>query len=369
MLRRYCFSMTIVSRIVSERKRIKARSTTWFINQSGIIEVRWKTIMNNTIDFVVTWVDGGDPIWQADKAKYSTVGADIRNARFRDWDQLKYWFRSVERYAPWVNKIHFVTYGHLPDWLDINNPKLHIVNHKDFIPTQYLPVFNSTAIEVHLHRIPDLSEQFVYFCDDIYLMKPCKPNDFFKGGRPADMPILAPVLPHQNEMYFYHLYNDYSLYSQYISKRRMISVLPKYVNPKYGYVALTNIINLLAKNVCFRSLHLSISLLKRTMEELWNEFPDELEKTATSRFRQITNNSLELFRGYQLITGNFYPIYKKGIVLDTTKTDMASSIIKDCPYKFMCLSDNSSDDDFEKQKTQLNESFEMVFPERCSFER
>ena len=130
------------------------------------------------IDFVVTWVDGNDPVWQEAKSHYAPADADIRAARYRDWEQLKYWFRAVEKYAPWVNKIHFVTFGHLPKWLNIDNPKLHIVKHEDFIPKEYLPVFNSTAIEIYLHCIPGLSENFVYFNDDFYLMKPSQPEDF-----------------------------------------------------------------------------------------------------------------------------------------------------------------------------------------------
>ena len=60
--------------------------------------------------------------------------SDDRDIRYRDWDNLQFWFRGVEKFAPWVNKIHFVTYGHLPKWLNVNNKKLNIVNHKDFMP-------------------------------------------------------------------------------------------------------------------------------------------------------------------------------------------------------------------------------------------
>lgn len=324
--------------------------------------------MDNKIDFVVTWVDGGDPSWQADKAKYSSAGADTRNARYRDWDQLKYWFRAVEKNAPWVNKIHFVTYGHLPNWLDTSHPKLNIVNHKDFIPEQFLPVFNSTAIEVHLHRIPNLSEHFVYFCDDFYLMQPCKPSDFFQNGKPADMPRLVPVLLQNNDMYYYHLYNDYSLYRSILPKKNLFPLLVKYTNPKYGKVAVRNLFSLLAKNIYFFPLHLPMPLLKKTMEDVWNMYPDELERTASSKFRQMTNNSPELFRGYQLITGNFHPINRKGIILNTKDVEKACNVIKDCRYKYMCLSDTSMDDDFEKHRDLINEAFDIAFPALCAFE-
>ena len=59
------------------------------------------------------------------------------------------------------------------DRLEPDHPKLHIVNHRDFIPEEYLPTFSSHAIELNMHRIPDLAEHFLYFNDDVYLMKPC----------------------------------------------------------------------------------------------------------------------------------------------------------------------------------------------------
>ena len=88
------------------------------------------------IDFVVLWVDGSDPVWQAEKAKYQGKTLDDSNAvnRFRDWGLMPYWFRAVERFAPWVRKIHFVTCGHVPAFLNLAHPKLHHVKHADFLP-------------------------------------------------------------------------------------------------------------------------------------------------------------------------------------------------------------------------------------------
>ena len=93
------------------------------------------------IDFLITWVDGADPIWHKEKletlkkqGKVAEEMIDNSTSRYRDWDILKYWFRGVEKFAPWVNQIHFVTYGHVPDWLNEKHSKLHIVKHEDFIP-------------------------------------------------------------------------------------------------------------------------------------------------------------------------------------------------------------------------------------------
>lgn len=106
--------------------------------------------------------------------------------RYRDWNLLPYWFRAVDKFAPWVRKIHFVTWGHVPKFLQVKASKLHIVKHNEFIPEEYLPTFSSHAIEMNIHRIPSLAEHFVYFNDDMFLLRPFEKR-FFRNGLPVHM--------------------------------------------------------------------------------------------------------------------------------------------------------------------------------------
>ena len=93
------------------------------------------------IDFVLTWVDGSDPDWLAQRREYQPGrGTDAGESRYRDWDNLQYWFRGMEKFAPWVNKIYFVTWGHVPKWLNKAHEKIQIVKHEDFMAPAYLPV-------------------------------------------------------------------------------------------------------------------------------------------------------------------------------------------------------------------------------------
>ena len=142
------------------------------------------------IDFVIAWVDGNDPEWRREKSdRISGISGfdrvDDREERYRDWDNLHYWFRGVEKFAPWVRKIHLVTWGHIPHWLNIEHPKLNIVRHEEFISEKFCPTFNSHTIEWNLHRIPDLSENFVYFNDDIFLLKSIAAEDGWKMRNPS----------------------------------------------------------------------------------------------------------------------------------------------------------------------------------------
>ena len=160
------------------------------------------------IDFVITWVDMEDPKWKAEFAKYSGKKENEKNgvseARFRDYGFLKYWFRGVEKFAPWVRKIHFVTSGQKPEWLDESNPKINLVNHKDYIPSEFLPTYNSVVIERYLHKIPDLAEHFVYFNDDFYIINNISTERFFKNG----VQLNPNVDSYEDDEY---LYENYSL--------------------------------------------------------------------------------------------------------------------------------------------------------------
>ena len=157
--------------------------------------------MAGKIDFVIPWVDGGDTEWLEEKKKYTVnKGADNSVNRYRDWDNLQYWFRGIEKFAPWVNRIHFITWGHLPEWLNVNHPKLNVVRHEDYIPKQYLPVFSANPIELNIHRIKGLEEQFVYLNDDTFFVRETNPEDFFKNGKPNSMLVACPYIC-QNDVF------------------------------------------------------------------------------------------------------------------------------------------------------------------------
>ncbi|KAK9868120.1 hypothetical protein WJX84_006289 [Apatococcus fuscideae] len=152
------------------------------------------------IDAVYTWVNGSDPLFVASKLSYKhielqetdnhqdavQIHVESEDSRFRDNDELRYSLRSLERNAPWLRHIYIVTNGQVPTWLDRSNRRVSIVTHDQiFVNKSHLPTFSSSAIEVHLHRIRGLSSKFLYFNDDVFLMKPIYPDDFWtqSGGQ------------------------------------------------------------------------------------------------------------------------------------------------------------------------------------------
>lgn len=146
--------------------------------------------MPKQIDIVYTWVDGADPTWRASRdAVLRQFGRPIEESlavdRFTDNDELQFSLRSLEKHAPWVRRIHVVTAGQKPKWLNDRHPRLRVVDHREIFPDHsHLPTFSCRPIEMNLFRIPDLSEHFVYFNDDFFLGRDARPSDFFDGDRP-----------------------------------------------------------------------------------------------------------------------------------------------------------------------------------------
>ena len=143
------------------------------------------------VDVVYTWVDGEDEAWgSAREQRLADVGGDEQRreasgqARFRSRDELRHSMRSVHLFAPWVRTIHLVTAGQRPAWL-ADHPQVRVVDHRDILPADALPTFNSQAIETALHRVPDLAEHFVYLNDDVFLGRPLRPELFFSPGGDA----------------------------------------------------------------------------------------------------------------------------------------------------------------------------------------
>lgn len=327
------------------------------------------------IDFVIIWVDGNDPEWQAERNKYKADSyTDNRVQRFRDWDNLMYWFRGVEKFAPWVNKIHFVTWGHLPKWLNTKHLKLNIVKHSDYIPKEYLPTFSANPIELNLHRINGLVENFVFFNDDMFIISPVKQELFFKNNYPCDSAVLNVHCFSMNSISLYPQM-DIGLVNKYFNMKDVIKANPfQWFNLKYGKELLRTI----ALLPCPRfpgmwQHHLPSSFKKSTFEELWECEYAGLDETCKHKFRYILDYNQWLFKEWQIAKGEFFPrrtnIGKSFQLGDFhSADDVCRHIIKQ-KIKMICINDgNMTDDEFENNKNMIRNAFDKILPNKSDFE-
>jgi len=333
--------------------------------------------MQNTpeIDFVITWVDMNDPAWMADFRKFKTGIDNSTNqyseARFRDYGFLRYWFRAVEKNAPWVRKIHFVTCGQKPQWLDTKHPKLHLVDHKDYIPNEFLPVFNSSLIELYFHKIEGIADRFVYFNDDMYMIAPTSPERFFKDGLPCD--IAAFRFNSGASLWAKCLKNNIRLINSKFDKKEVLSRdRDKWFAEEYGSKRrLTRVLQPFNRFFTLKVPHNANAYLKQTYEEVWAEFGKELTEVSVNRFRSENDYTQELFRTWQICRSNFTPynVYKDTRMFPLlTRPKQAVEAIRTQSHKLVCINDNIHIRNYEAVMKEIEDAFESLFPEKSSFE-
>ena len=327
------------------------------------------------IDFVITWVDMNDPEWQSKFQKYSKAKKNTKNgvseARFRESGLLKYWFRGVEKFAPWVRKIHFVTDGQKPEWLDENNPKINIVNHTDFIPLQYLPTYNSVVIERYLHKIPGLSEHFVYFNDDFYIINHTRKERFFQNGLPCDIAVFD-YNPSWSQWYR-RIKNNIRIINRCFNKKEvMTNHHDKWFNKKYGIRARWNyILYYYNKFITLRTPHNAQPYLKTTFNEVWAAAEKELTETSSNRFRALSDYTPELFRTWQICKGNFTPYntyHDTKMFPLMIRPKQAVEAISRQAYTLICLNDNVHIRNYDLVINNLKNAFQKILPEKSTFE-
>ncbi|MBO4862847.1 MAG: Stealth CR1 domain-containing protein [Eubacterium sp.] len=330
--------------------------------------------MNEKIDFVITWVDGDDGKWRELRDKFQSDVNDTNEIRYRDWGTLKYWFRGIEKYAPWVNDIYFVTWGHLPDWLNTDHPKIKIVKHEDFIPEEYLPTFSSHTIELNLHRIKGLSDKFVYFNDDTFLINSVRVEDFFVKGLPCDIATLYPNIVSTSDDMFDHIQLNVSeLFSRNFDIKKVIrDNRGSWYTLRYGKNVLKTM--MLSPFPQFPGIvltHQPISYLKKTFQEVWERENDSLNKTCLNKFRTINDVNQYVFRYWQIGKGDFHPynILKRGEYVSLEAADLDYNMLLSIKKPVLCINDTSDQIDFISEKKKLTDAFQQRFPEKSSFEK
>ena len=326
------------------------------------------------IDLVVLWVDGNDPEWQKEKsAVICDKASDSRNIRYRDWDLMRYWFRAVEKNLPFINKIHFITWGHIPEWLNTEHEKLNIVKHSDYIPEKYLPTFNSNVIELNLHRLKDLSEHFILANDDFFFLTPQKSDFFFKNSLPADAAIQNVLQFHKSGGIGHIMANNLELLNQSFNKRStMKKHFFKWFNIRYGLKGLNNLYLLPFSNFTgFNDPHIPYSYLKSTWVEMWEMWGDKLDSVCRNKIRSATDINHWLMRYFQFAKGKFTPVnHKRGeFTVIGQDNEKIADLILGGKTPMICLSDDFEDINFSEEQANLKAIFEKRFGEKSKFEK
>jgi hypothetical protein len=332
---------------------------------------------------VYLWVNGADPKWAAKKnaalVKAGRVPPTAATAnRFDDNYELKYALRSMEKFAPWINHVYIVTDNQRPDWLN-DNPKVTVVDHKDIIPKDYLPVFNSNAIEMFLGNIAGLSEHFLFANDDFFFNRPVRPDFFFdKDGNPIVMMQEKP-------------------WSDRVFKTGKVGNI--IARDKSFKLFVANTIHFIYKKTGRKYnimlTHAIEPMRKSYFQENFNENKDEILRTTVTTFRADTNLQRTLFplldnaKGRNTITlkrrffgtrmkyHGKYPILYHiamllGLLTGLAKTDLVDST-RNTTKKIkarrpMMIALNAISENFN-MFTENKKYMDELLPEKSSFEK
>lgn len=301
------------------------------------------------IDYVFPYVDSGKTDWQEKYMRYTHQTIDTQ--RFAGHEEfLKYKFRAIEKWMPWIGTIHFLvdSESQVPDW--INTDEVHVVYHKDFIPAEYLPTFNSCTIEMFLQNIPGLSEKFIYGNDDFYANDILKPKFFF----PEDGKIKADL--HLRKLWHAGDINlDWAqipINSLKLAAKDKPKYLEKYVDGEHLY----------------EPQHIDKPMLKSVNKEVFEKYSSEIY-LSISRIRKVKNLNQYLFIEYTLFhnKGVFetfrYAYFQVGI--ETDKIIKALTTTEARPREICCNeSSKATEVDYEK----ILKEFQKLYREKSIYE-
>ena len=309
-------------------------------------------------DIVITYLDSNEN-WQEKYNYYKKqeieqgiIKEDSKQAfgkeRTRNWEFLKYWFRSVEKNCPWFNKVFLIVQDkdQLPEWLNIDYEKLRVVYHDEYIPEELLPTFNSLIITMYINKIKDLSNTYIYSDDDMFFLNPIKEDRFFKKGISQQEDNRVPFGHFFDGDEYLHIMNNSTDFEEkYMGEEKI----------KYHFYHLPTA----------HSKNLEVKILEDNYDEILN-------KMNKSKFRYKTNLDPNIFTNI-LKLQNKCDILEKGKVYGNCGYIALKPKINYEGFKdkdIVCFNDTDlATEHFEEIKQELNTFLESIFSEKSKFER
>ena len=292
------------------------------------------------MDIVITYVNGLDPVWQQDYEKHTNQ--PVLEKRFRDWGTLRYLFRGIAENMSFIRKVHLVVSheSQVPEW--INRDEVNVVLHKDIIPAEYLPVFNSNPMEMHLHRIEGLDEEYLYFNDDVFPMMKCEPTDFFRNGKS--------VLGMSHHLLAWDMFKQICRNSDHLARRAL--------GLKPGCIFL-------------RPQHICTPMFKSDCEELYEKMKEEILSRIT-RTRTKDNVAQYIFLNYAYLKGRLINerLSKKHFSVGISSISTLTGFIKKPTRQLACINDvKLPEERYIELRAALLEAFEERFPKKSKYEK
>ena len=292
------------------------------------------------MDIVITYVDGLDPVWQKSYEQFTNT--PILEKRFRDWGTLRYLFRGIEKNMPFIRKVHLVVSGEsqVPEW--VNRDEVNVVLHSDIIPAEHLPTFCSNTIELHMHRIADLDEEFLYFNDDIFPLMPCKPTDFFVDGKG--------IIGMSRHFLAMDMFKRICRNSDRAARKALG------MRPAWYFL---------------RPQHICAPMLRSESKEVYTILEKEILGSLTA-LRSEHNITQYLFTDYLYLKGRIIARRqpRRHFSVGIASPEKIAQCITNPDRRLMCINDvRLSEERYEKMRSEIHTAFNKVFPTPSRFEK
>uniref|UniRef100_UPI0040572118 hypothetical protein n=1 Tax=Alistipes sp. TaxID=1872444 RepID=UPI0040572118 len=292
------------------------------------------------MDIVITYVDGLDPVWQCDYKRYTNQ--PVLEKRFRDWGTLRYLFRGIAENMSFIRRVHFVVSheSQVPEWIDRN--EVNVVLHKDIIPNEFLPVFNSNPIEMHLHCIDGLDSEYLYFNDDVFPMSKCEPTDFFRDGKA--------VIGMTHHLLVWDMFKAICRNSDRLARRAL---------------------GLKPSCLFLRPQHICTPMFREECQALYEAAKSEI-LASISRTRNRTNVCQYIFLDYLYLKGRLINkrLSKRHFSVGISSLSSLTQFIKHPTRKLACINDvQLSEERYTELRTALLTAFEERFPHKSKYEK
>lgn len=293
------------------------------------------------IDYVVPMVFPEDAAWQKDWERTFGKHLDVieSSARWRSWGTEELLIRAVMKNMPWLRTIYILLAreSQVQEWMremvathsQQTGPEVRLVYHREFIPAQFLPTFNVNTLEMFLHRIPGLSEYFLYGNDDIFPLSRLAEDDFFRTTTVCDDwdgDGVERILPCQH-----HNVKDYPSAPNIFHRFCMggLNMVAADFGQKFSKKWL-------------RGGHSIAPILKSTCEEVWRRHGDRINHSFTNARSEINFNQY-IYSYWQHLSGRYVDhVPQRQYVNVKEDVNRLKSIITGKNPGIVCINDNEA---------------------------
>lgn len=285
------------------------------------------------IDYAVPMVFHHDKLWQEDYRKVRQYDENdlVNFVRFRSWGTERLLVQCIRKFMPFVRTIYIILARESQKQAWMDEEDVQVVYHHDFIPERYLPTFNSATIEMFLHRIPGISDRFLYGNDDMFPLSTLSESDFFEGN--------TPCLHHEEKLFPEH--------------------------PNIFHLASRNGLNFVAKEfdkqytgTWLKGGHSITPMLKSTWEYLWKRGGSEIEDSI-SAFRESKNFYQWICPWWHHFSGNYVDKVPKRVYVSTRNSvdDVVKAVSAD-NAGIVCINDNECVEDYMEYGNAVKNAIE-----------